>query len=101
MCTIDVVGSYPNIPHELGLKAMRTFLDKRNDKSVSTQTLIDLAELVLKNNYFIHDEKIFKQIRGTAMGTRFAPSYAILVMAEFVELALSNSKLNPENGGVL
>ena len=96
LCTIDVVGLYPNIPHELGLKAMRTFLDKRSDKSVSTQTLIDLAELVLKNNYFTHDEKIFKQIRGTAMGTRFAPSYAILAMAEFEELALSNSELNPE-----
>ena len=96
MCTIDVVGLYPNIPHELGLGAMRKFLDKRSDKSVSTQTLIDLAELVLKNNYFTHDEKIFKQIRGTAMGTRFAPSYAILAMAEFEELALSNSELDPE-----
>ena len=30
------------------------------------------------------------------MGTRFAPSYAILAMAEFEELALSNSEIDPE-----
>ena len=74
LSTMDVVGLYPNIPHELGLSAMKKALDKREDKSISTQTLLDLAELVLKNNYFTHDSQIFKQIRGTAMGTKFALS---------------------------
>ena len=92
---MDVAGLYPNIPHDFGLEAMRKALDKRDDKSISTQTLMDLAELVLKNNYFTHNETIFKQIRGTAMGTRFAPSYAIIAMAEFEEHALANYHLNP------
>ena len=92
---MDVVGLYPNIPHQLGLSAMKKALDKREDKSISTQTLLDLAELVLKNNYFTHDSQIFKQIRGTEMGTKFAPSYAILAMAELEQMALEKYHLEP------
>ena len=95
LSTMDVVGLYPNIPHELGLSAMKKALDKRENKSISTQTLLDLAELVLKNNYFTHDSQIFKQIRGTAMGTKFAPSYAILAMAELEQMALEKYHLEP------
>ena len=40
LCTIDVVGLYPNIPHEDGLVAMRKVLDAREDKTVSRQTLL-------------------------------------------------------------
>ena len=32
LCTIDVVGLYPNIPHEEGLTSLRTFLDARTEK---------------------------------------------------------------------
>ena len=32
LSTMDVVGLYPNIPHELGLSAMKKALDKRKDK---------------------------------------------------------------------
>ena len=36
VCTIDVVGLYPNIPHDGGLKAMRKALDRREEKTPST-----------------------------------------------------------------
>ena len=74
LCTIDVVGRYPSIPPEGGLQAMREALDGRVDKSVTTETLMELAELVLKNNYFEHNDKIYNQLRGTAIGTKFEPS---------------------------
>ena len=32
LCTIDVVGLYPNIPHEKGLTLFRRFLDARTVK---------------------------------------------------------------------
>ena len=38
LCTLDVVGLYPNIQHEGGLAAIKEALDKRDDKSVSTET---------------------------------------------------------------
>ena len=35
-----------------------------------------LVDLVLKNNIFEFSDKTYKQIRGTAIGTKFAPPYA-------------------------
>ena len=53
-------------------------------------TLIELAELVLKEKNFEFFCKTHKQIRGTAIDTIFAPSYAILFMAPLLEKILSN-----------
>ena len=52
LCTIDAVCLYPNIPHEKGLASLRKFLDARTEKKVTTETLLELAEIVLKNNIF-------------------------------------------------
>ena len=46
LCTMDVVGLYPNIPHEEGLSALRKQLETRNKKYVSIDTITDLAEVV-------------------------------------------------------
>ena len=95
LCTIDVVGLYPNIPHDEGLAFLKDFLDSRVDKQVTTDTLIELTELVLKNNIFEISDKTYKQIRGTAIGTKFAPPYAVLFMAALEEKILSNVKKKP------
>ena len=94
-CTIDVVGLYPNIPHDDGLQALRKSLESRQNPEVPTDTLMELAELVLKNNYFIHNDEIYHQKSGTAIGTKFAPSYAIITMGDFEEKALQGSVLQP------
>ena len=52
LCTIDVVGLYPNIPHDKGLTFRNDFLDSRVDKQVTTDTLIEFVKLALKNNIF-------------------------------------------------
>ena len=86
ICTIDIAGSYPSIPNEEDLRFLRNALKKkRSNENVSTDTLTELAELVLQNNYFEFDERYFKQIRGTAIGTKFAPPYAIIHMAALEE----------------
>ena len=53
--------------------------------NVSTDTLVELAELILKNNIFNFNEKTLNQKRSTAIGTKFAPPYSILFMAELEE----------------
>ena len=50
ICTMDVVGLYPSITE--GLRFLRNVLEKRSNKNVSTDTLIEVAELALQNNYF-------------------------------------------------
>ena len=55
-------------------------------KDVSTDTIIDLAEVVLKNNIFTFGKKTLKQKQGTVIGTKFAPSHSILFMVELEEI---------------
>ena len=78
--TMDVVGLYTNIPHEDGLKACETMLNQRNSLQPPTADIIRLARLVLEKNNFEYDDQHYLQIKGTAMGTRMAPSYANLFM---------------------
>ena len=95
LVTFDVVGLYSNIPHEEGLEALRVYLEQREDKSVSTQSLLDLARIVLENNYFGFGDETFHQILGTAMGTKFAPKYANMFMGQFEERLLESLPHKP------
>ena len=92
---MDVVGLFPNIPHGEGLASLRWFLETRDNKHIASDTLTELAEVVLKNNIFEFDEKTFKQKRGTAIGTKFAPPYAILFMADFEKKMLETFEKKP------
>ena len=57
LCTVDVVGLYSNIPQKECLSAVRKRLDNRMGKYVSSNTLCDLTEVVLKNNIFKFSKK--------------------------------------------
>ena len=70
LCTVDVVGLYPNIPHDDGLSALRKRLDLRHEEDVTTSTLVEPAEVAVKINIFTFMEKTLNQKRGTAIGTK-------------------------------
>ena len=57
LSTVDAVGLYPNIPHEERLSALRKRLDLRQKKDVTTSALVELAEVVFKNDIFTLKEK--------------------------------------------
>ena len=65
------------------------------DTDVSTDTLVELAELVLKNNIFNFSEEILKQKRGTGIGTKFVLPFSILFMAESEETILEKVDNKP------
>ena len=54
---VNVVGRYPNIPHEECLSSLRKGLGNRKKKYISSDTLCDLAKVVLKNNIFKFGKK--------------------------------------------
>ena len=95
LVTADVVGLYPNIPHDLGLKALREALAKRENKTVATDELVKMAEFVLKNNYFDINGGVKQQISGTAIGTKFAPPYACIFMDQVETDFLQTQKFQP------
>ena len=83
LTSFDVQSLYTNIPHELGLQAIRYWLEKKPelvDNRFNADFIIESIKIVLEENTFVFDENIYRQIKGTAMGTKVAPSYANLVM---------------------
>ena len=92
---MDAVGLYSNIPHDEGLSANRKRLNERDKEDVSTGTLVELVELVLKNNIFNSSQKISKERRGTAIGAKFAPHYSFLFMAELEWKILEKTNNKP------
>ena len=43
LVTADVVGLYPNMPHEAGLKSLKLTLDRRREKKISAEDLVKMA----------------------------------------------------------
>ena len=82
LLTIDVVDMYNSIPHTDGIAACRDALSLHSDFSASQiEDISFLIQLVLENNCFHFKNSFFQQIRGTAMGSPFAPAYANIFMA--------------------
>ena len=102
LCTVDVVGLYPHIPHDEGLQAVREALGLSNDEHTDRfentalgQDIVHLTELVLKNNNFEFDDKHYVQKLGTAIGTRMAPSYANIFMDRLERQLISQAAIKP------
>ena len=52
LVTADVVGLYPSVTHKMGLGAIKQALDKREQKKIPTEAPLNMAEFVLKKNFF-------------------------------------------------
>ncbi len=85
LATLDVSALYTNIPQSEGIQACRVALDITRDPESppSNSSLEHLLKLVLSTNNFEFDGTHYTQISGTAMGTKVAPSYANIFMAQF------------------
>ena len=90
LASFDVTSLYTTITHELGVPSIKFWLNKHPESlhpRFNKQFVIDSIILILTNNSFTFDDKIFLQKKGTAMGTKMAPSYATLVLG-FLEQRL-------------
>ena len=52
LVTADVVGLHPSISHNPGLQALYEKLEEKAGKKISSTDLIEMAEFILKNNFF-------------------------------------------------
>ena len=95
LVTADVVGLYPSISHNVGLRALKEALDKREQKKSPTKDLVQMADFVLKNNFFEFNNQIKQQISGTAIGTKCAPTYACIFMDKVVTEFLETQRDKP------
>ena len=84
----DISSLYTSIPHKLGLKAIKYWINKRRDlidDRFSEEFILEAIELMLKNNNFLFNGEMYTQLIGTAMGHVFAPQYACLVIGYLEE----------------
>ena len=93
LVTLDVESLYTNIEKDLGITAIKHWLQKLKDKydnRFSEGFICEAIQIVLDNNIFHFDNKHYLQIKGTAMGTKMAPTYANLVLAYVEEQLYGN-----------
>ena len=96
LVSFDVISLYTSIPHKLGLEAIEYWLNKYPtciEQRISKEFILKAISLVLKENTVKFNKKYYKQIQGTTMGTKMAPTYATLVMG-FLEQRLYNQYQN-------
>lgn len=61
---------------------------------MSTPTLkLYKKKLVMTNNYFWHEGSYYNQIKGVAMGAKYAPSVANLPLSQWEEQTIHNENL--------
>ena len=95
LLTIDVSNLYLNIPQDEGTAACIKALQETNNLPIPKHHLEQLFDFVLKENVFSFNDKVFKQIQGTAMGTKMAPSYANIFMHEIEQGFLQTQTIKP------
>ena len=78
----DVVNLYSNIPHTFGLEA-GLLVWKRPIKFGNKEYVLECAKFILQNDNMKFNNEFYNQIKGAAMGTIFAPTYATLLMGYF------------------
>ena len=95
LVTADVVRLYSSIPHSEGLDILKKQYENYPNKKASTEDIGKMADFVLKNNLFEFDSKFYKQISGTAIGTKFAPPYTCIFMDHIETEFLNTQDIKP------
>ncbi|CAG2250987.1 unnamed protein product [Mytilus edulis] len=100
LTSFDVTSLYTNIPHDLGLTAVKYWIEEKRDEIDSrfeTNFILEATKIVLEENTFYFDGNKYRQIKGTAMGTKVAPTYANLVMG-YLEQQMQEQITSEVNG---
>ncbi len=95
LVTLDVCSLYTNIPHEEGIQACKWALQTRSSPAPPTTYLVRMIRQFLELNNFAFNGEHYLQTQGTAMGTRMAPSYANIFMADLEEALLAWTATRP------
>lgn len=62
-------------------KALVNKSDLRKEQ-IQKNVILDSLELAMTNNYFWHDGDYYNQIKGVAMGAKYAPSPANFLLSQ-------------------
>lgn len=83
--SMDVASLYTNIDIPSGINAVKKCFAKYPDPKRPDLELLQLLEINLMRNDFVFNGQFYLQVKGTAMGKKFAPAYANIFMANWEE----------------
>lgn len=93
--SMDVDALYTNIDIQSGLNSVQKVFKKYPDPNRPDEELLQLLDINLSRNDFVFNEKYYLQIKGTAMGKKFAPAYANIFMANWEEEVFAKCQQKP------
>lgn len=93
--TLDVESLYTSIPIIEGIDSIRQSFMNNPQRNRPDSYILKLLEITLFRNDFQFFDKTFLQIKGTAMGKKYAPSFANIYMHFWEQNALSLSHQKP------
>jgi hypothetical protein len=103
--TMDVENLYTMIPRQGALDALMRFLEKhskyRKIGPFTINHIMQMARLILDYNYFVYNNKYYKQVRGGAMGSAFTQVLANIYMLEWEQNLIDHQKTHNEIFGRL
>jgi hypothetical protein len=82
-CTFDIHNLFTMLPQDKALEILIEFLQIHGYtkvKGINLDTIKELASIVLKENVFVYDKKIYQQTTGGAMGSSFTLTLANIFM---------------------
>ncbi|CAF1308854.1 unnamed protein product [Adineta ricciae] len=83
LCTLDITYLYMMLPQEESLNILTEFRllhGYQQVKNIPLDAIRKLARLVLTENVFTYDKKLYRQVFGGAMGSAFTLSLANIFM---------------------
>lgn len=95
LITLDIESLYTNIQTKDGIEAVEKMFRRHSQELRSDKEVIELLKLSLECNDFQFNGEWYLQTSGTAMGKKFAPAYANIMMAIFEEEVLERSAKKP------
>jgi hypothetical protein len=82
-----------SIPRGQGTESVRKNLEKRKNRSILTQDLLDLADQVLSGNEIEFEGQRAIQVDGTTIGSKLGNNYACTFMGELEERTQRKSEI--------
>ena len=100
LVTMDVVALYPSIPIDDGVAPVRNKLETHETDidllGLSIGDIERLLKLILNNNFFQFNGKVYRQRQGIAMGNHLAPPLAIIFMDDLEQKMIQSAEKRPE-----
>ena len=91
LVTADASSMYTNIDTDFGIAVIDKWLDRHKQElpyGFPTKKIVKGLRIVMKNTVFVFDDTYWLQLKGTAMGTSVAVTYATIFFSYWEEIGI-------------